>query len=463
MNRLLQKYQLVIFVNLLLLFMISSCTKEEIIDVEETPDLILGPDIALQWNKFLLEIERFTPGYRPTVSSRTMGYIGITAYEAIIPGRSDQYRSIASQLPGLSIPEYTKGVEYNWALVLNSAYERAFQHFFEIAPTEQQAKLFSLANSIYDKIGISDPADVRQRSIAHGRNIANAVYQWSTEDEFGHQGYLKNTDPNYIPPSGTGLWQPTYPDYTAALTPQWGKVRTFVANEDDKCDPPLEYSENPNSQLYAQALETRNIVNRIRQGYNQEDLWIAEFWSDDCPIVTFTPAGRWIAIGNQVVEGHVDDVEKALYIYAKLGIALADAGIRSWAEKYRFNYLRPIDYIRNVMKDEEWNSVMCPDGSHHFTPPFPTYPSGHATFGGAASTVLTSIMGSNFDMTDRCHEGRQEFNGTPRSYNSFDEMSEENAYSRIPMGVHFRMDSDAGAKLGKQIGRKVSSEIDWIK
>ena len=106
---------------------------------------------------------------------------------------------------------------------------------------------------------------------------------------------------------------------------------------------------------------------------------------------------------------------------------------------------------------------MCPDGTHYFTPPFPTYPSGHATFGGAAAAVLSNIMGHNFAMTDRCHENRKEFNGTPRSYQSFDEMCDENAYSRIPMGVHFRMDSEAGVKLGKQIGRRVNTDIDWIK
>lgn len=461
MNRILRNKHLLWCISLLIVF--TACKEDHPIDIDDT-DTIHTPEIALQWNKFLLEIERYTPGYRPTVSSRTMAYIGVTAYEAVIPGKSDHFRSIASQLPGLSVPGISFGEKYNWELVLNAAYERAFQHYFETAPTEQQARMISLANSIYDKIGIEDFSEVRQRSISHGRRIADAVYDWSTRDDFGHRGYLRTIDPGYHPPLGQGLWQPTYPDYTPALTPRWGKVRTFVADEDDKCDPPLPYSDNPNSQIYAQALETRNLVNRIKQGHNGEDRWIAEFWSDDCPIVTFTPAGRWISIGNQIIEGgHIDNMEKALYLYAKLGIALCDAGIRSWGEKFRFNYLRPIDYIRNVIQDSSWNTIMCPDGSHYFTPPFPTYPSGHATFSAAAATVLSNIMGYNFSMTDRCHEDRTEFKGTPRSFNNFEEMCEENAYSRIPMGVHFRMDSEAGTKLGKKIGRKVNMEIDWIK
>ena len=32
-----------------------------------------------------------------------------------------------------------------------------------------------------------------------------------------------------------------------------------------------------------------------------EDQWIAEFWSDDVRGLTFSPAGRWISITNQIV------------------------------------------------------------------------------------------------------------------------------------------------------------------
>ena len=35
-------------------------------------------------------------------------------------------------------------------------------------------------------------------------------------------------------------------------------------------------------------------------------------------------------------------------------------------------------------------------------------------------------------------------------------MAEENAYSRIPLGVHWRMDCKAGIDLGYVIGRKVN-------
>lgn len=142
-------------------------------------------------------------------------------------------------------------------------------------------------------------------------------------------------------------------------------------------------------------------------------------------------------------------------------MAVCDAGIRAWGEKYRFNLLRPVDYIQNEMGHNTWNSIMCPDGAgQFFTPAFPTYPSGHGTFGGAAAEVLTAEFGTNFAMTDKCHKNRTEFNGTPRSFNSFYEMAQENAYSRLPIGVHFRMDSEAALDLGYKVGRRVNN-LPW--
>ena len=177
--------------------------------------------------------------------------------------------------------------------------------------------------------------------------------------------------------------------------------------------------------------------------------------------MTFTPAGRWVAIANQALEQTSANLEKAVVVQAKLGMALCDAGIRCWGEKYRFNLLRPVDYIRNVMGHDQWNSIMCPDGSgQYFTPQFPTYPSGHGTFGSASAEVLTAEFGQQFILTDKCHQARHDFIGTPRTFSSFYEMAAENAYSRIPIGVHFRMDAEAAVDLGYKIGRKVNN-LPW--
>jgi hypothetical protein len=453
-----------------LLLFLQACREDAPLFEEEEDDIkeVLDPqdldfDIARDWMDLQLEVERFTPGYRPPTAARSLAYTALAAYEAVAPA-TDNFRSIQTEFGVLEIPSIDSELRYNWEIVLNTCYSECLGYFYPTAPTAQQSSMLQMERAWRIQLEEEeDDLEVIERSINRGRAIAEIIYNWSTTDETGHESYLKNTDPNYSPPQGPGLWQPTYPDYAAALFPNFGDVRTFAAGKDVKVKDPLPYSEDPGSQLYAQALETMNWVNEIKAGDKYEDKWIAEFWSDDCPILTFTPAGRWIAITSQVMERNGIDLAKALYSYAKVGIALSDAGVRSWDEKYRINYLRPIDYIHEVMGETDWNTIMCPDGSgQYFTPNFPTYPSGHATFSAAAAEVLSDIYGNHFPFTDRCHEGRSEFLGTPRSYQSFLEMAEENAISRVPLGVHFRMDSESGTDLGRKVGREVN-KLKWHK
>lgn len=444
---------------------LSGCRDEEVIvdDTDLKKPQEYNYELALQWNELVLEIERFTPGYRPPVSGRALGYIGLAAYESILPGMSDEYNSLEDEFGGLVLPKAVSGDAYHWPTVLTACYAKSLELFFPTAPSEQLFKVFRLRNELFLEYKNALDPEIFDRSSDFGRQVAQAVYNWSATDQIGHQAYLRNTVASYQPPQGPGLWQPTYPDYSQALLPYWGEVRSFVADESDITPAPLAYSEQPGSPIYQQALEARNKVTQINQGQLGEDKWIADFWSDDCPILTFTPAARWIAVANQVIEREETSLALAIETYARVGMALCDAGIRAWHEKYRWNYLRPIDYIRDVQNDPNWNTVMCPDGSgNYFTPPFPAYPSGHATFSAVAAEVLTDLYGEGYDFVDRCHEGRTEFDGRPRTFNDFYEMAEENGYSRIPLGVHFKMDSDAGLNLGYRIGRKVN-ELPWRK
>ncbi|MGH1433554.1 MAG: vanadium-dependent haloperoxidase [Lewinella sp.] len=443
------------------LLMVSSCQQDDDILVTSSPASEFSYKIPLTWNQLFLEVERYSPGYKPPVSARNFAHINLIAYEAIVHGSNGKYQSFSGHYSGLAIafPEY--GEEYNWEISLNAAYEKAFELYFPTAPAEQQFQMLDVSHALRSELQSLVAPDVYQRSVEYGQSVAQAVYDWSAADFWGHEGYLSNTDPGYVGPSGVALWKPTYPDFQPALLPHWGKVRTFAANSSDVVPPPPSFSTVPGSQLYEEAMETRTLVNEIRAGNNEEDYWIAEFWSDDCPILTFTPSGRWVSITNQLIAIERLNMLETVTAYAKVGMALSDAGVKCWGEKYRYNCLRPIDYIREYMDDPDWNTVMCPDGSGGFyTPNFPTYPSGHATFSGAASVVLEDIFGENYIFTDRSHEGRTEFKSTPRTFNSFREMALENAYSRVPLGVHFMSDSDAGSDLGFTIGSKVV-ELPW--
>lgn len=449
-----------ILASMLLLLFVTACQDNDTLVPDAQLTASFDKEVVVRWNELLLEVERFTPGYLPPVAARSFGYIGLAAYETAVPGMPD-YKSLANTFDGLHLPASQGSDTYHYPAALNSAYATMIHLLYPTAPAAQVSKVLALQNELNAKYQSDISADRYQTSIQWGKSIAEAVYTWSLTDAVGHEGYLHNTDPAYIPPAGPGRWQPTYPNYGAALLPHWGDVRTFAAKPDDRCEDPLPYSADENSEFYVQAKETENKVNLIRQGANYEDKWIAQFWSDDCPALTFTPAGRWIAIANQALENTSANLEKAVVVQAKVGMAVCDAGIRCWGEKYRFNLLRPVDYIRTTLGHTTWNTIMCPDGAgQFFTPAFPTYPSGHGTFGAAAAEVLTAEFGASFSMTDKCHKDRFDFIGTPRTYQSFYEMASENAYSRIPIGVHFRMDAEAATDLGYKVGRRVN-QLPW--
>ncbi|HNM27943.1 MAG TPA: vanadium-dependent haloperoxidase, partial [Saprospiraceae bacterium] len=157
------------------------------------------------------------------------------------------------------------------------------------------------------------------------------------------------------------------------------------------------------------------------------------------------------------------DLQTAVVCNAKLGLALNDAGVGAWNSKYYYNVERPETYIRRVI-DPNWHTNLDNPitGDKGITPSFPAYPSGHATFGAAGAEVLASMFGYAYAMTDRCHETRGEFIGKPRTFGSFYEMAQENGWSRVPLGVHFRMDAEEGVRYGTEIGRQVNN-LPWKK
>jgi len=414
--------------------------------LEEPLEYRNATEIALSWNRLALDLERHTMGYRPPVSARMYAYVEMAAYEASLPALRD-YNSMETYVSGYEklYPKFGEGQFYLPAS-LNAAYAQILRHFFPTAPAslKQQIDLLEKKNteSFLEKTNV----EIADQSVAFGKSVAGAIWAWSLTDREGHEGHLYNYDHGYEPPVCKGCWNPTGEHPSPALLPYWGQVRPFVAEMAEiSMKPPVGYDEAPGSKFYTEVMEVYSVSKPL----SKENRWIAEFWSDDLPGLTLSPAGRWISIANQAFEKARPPFPLLIETYLKTGLALCDAGIIVWKGKYQFNVQRPETYIRAQI-NPDWNAL-------HDTPSFPAYPSGHAAFGTAASVVLTEALGGNFQLTDRTHEKRPEFASTPRSYRSFDEMSKENAASRVLLGVHYRMDCEEGIRLGKIIGQKVVS------
>lgn len=150
------------------------------------------------------------------------------------------------------------------------------------------------------------------------------------------------------------------------------------------------------------------------------------------------------------------NLEETAYFYCKLGIGLNDAAVGAWGSKYTYNTERPETFVQAHI-DPNFEPILGDAiNVKGMTPPFPAYPSGHSTFGGLQAGIFNEFFGRNYTFTDNCHLGRIEFLGRPRTFTSWDQMGEENALSRIPLGVHVRMDCEEGLRLGHLIAKRVN-------
>jgi vanadium chloroperoxidase len=173
-------------------------------------------------------------------------------------------------------------------------------------------------------------------------------------------------------------------------------------------------------------------------------------------------------------------------LLALTNVAMADAGIFSWKEKWNYEYWRPLTGVRDdgrpAHADPFWLSLGAPATNTNdapFKPPFPAYPSGHATFGGAAFQILRRYYNGRvgtwapeepdtiaFDFVSEELDGvsrdlRDKYDPTtpiteqpgivrtrvPRHFSSVWEAIFENAISRVYLGVHWRFDAAAARDI----------------
>lgn len=396
-------------------------------------------DVLAGWYTLLLNLVRHTATYSPPVASRAFAYVGVTAYEATASG-DDHLKSLAGQLNGLkALPQREKGKAYDEALVLNAALDAALHDFFSNTGPSGQHALAAHSAKEKAELATGVAPDVAKRSAAYGLTLEKAILAWSKSDGGAvveNLGFPKTYDVSKLP----GHWVPTntYQLQQHPLLPDWGKNRSVAMPDGATCPlpPPPQYSEDPDSDFYKAAKEVYDTKNNL----TPEQKTIARFWSDD-PGLSWTPPGHWVGIVLDIMRDKNLPAAKASEALARVGIAIADGFIGCWHEKYKYDYIRPITFIKKVI-DPKWETLLI-------TPPFPEYPSGHSSQTGAAAEALTAVFGDNFAFDDTTHD--RDGLGV-RHFASFRAAAEEAAISRLYGGIHFRAAIEQGLVQGKCIG-----------
>lgn len=447
---------------LYVLIVFFSCNKNNVDKTDPVPLDNLPSAVAVQWADMTLYTIRFSAFNSPTYTSRSLGYLGLAMYESVVNG-DPSHLSMNGQLNGLTLPLPEKNTGYQWELVLNAAEDTLLKLLYPAPGNSHRFihdKIDVLYRQLYTEHSKNISLNVANHSIKFGQAIALAIYQWSLTDG-GEQGYARNFEPGYAFPSGPSYWVPPVRGQVVSsfpLHPRWGNNRTFVtANGNIPIPSIVPFSTDTSSAYY----KLYKAVYDKDHSLTQEEMEIAAWWGDD-PTETFSPPGHSYYIANLAVKKSNASLMTAAEAYARTGIAVADAFINCWKAKVVYFNERPSSYVKKYIQSD-WVQFW-PE------PPFPAFPSGHATQGAAAAAVLTDLFGDSFSFTDNSHEGFRRYDSPrflgltypARNFKSFWEAANECAYSRFLGGIHTQQDNDAGAKEGTSVGQNVNL-LHWKK
>ena len=387
--------------------------------------------------------------FSPPVASRIYAYPAIAAYE-IIAAEDEGLITLSGQLNGLeAIPQRDQEANYDITLAAMHAYLQTGK-----ALIFSEARIEQHQEEMLADFAAKMPEQVYERSLDYGNAVSMHILEWANNDNYKET----RTFPKYTITDNPAKWQPTPPDYMEGIEPHWKDIRTFILDSSTQFvpQPPTTYSTAKDSRFFTEAIEVYEAVKNATPEMTE----IAEFW--DCnPYVShhvghvmfatkkITPGGHWIGITGQACRKAGATFNQSIEIYTRVSIALADAFISCWDEKYRSNLVRPETFI-NENIDPEWVPTLQ-------TPPFPEHTSGHSVISSAAGEVLTDYFGDSFAFTDSVEV---EYGLPVRNFDSFRDAYAEAAISRLYGGIHYMPAIEYGVEQGKNVGAMVIARLN---
>jgi len=400
----------------------------------------------------------------PGRSSRAMAIVHIAVFDAI-NAVGGGYRSY-TDLPRVHQPTSLK------AAIATAAHDTLVALF----PSQRER---------FDRALATDLSHIpngprERRGVTLGRRAAAAILARRAADGAQHAEPVVGVD--YIPSDQPGRWRPDpiSPD-PLALGARWAEVAPFVlASATQFRIPPPPALDSPE---YAVAFaETQRLggdgaVTPTERTADETHAGL--YWAYDGTPSLCAPPRLYNQLALTIATQQNLDIVDLARLLALVNVTLADTGIAVWESKYYYEFWRPITGIReadpgtgptglgdgnpDTVGDPTFTPLGAPASNlsaPNFTPPFPSYPSGHAGFGGALFQTLRNFFGTDAIAFTFVSD---EFNGAttdnqgivrpllPRSFSSLSQAEEENGQSRIFLGIHWRFDKTEGIALGRQV------------
>lgn len=403
---------------------------------------LVRADVVLDWNETASAVLLANESLQnPGMASRTMAMMNVAMYDAL--------NSIEPEYETF----YRHGPRLNGART-DAAMAAAAHGVLSAVYPDQSAIINQALTDSYSTIP-NDAARVLGQQ--RGASVAVNVVQARSGD--GYDSMVQ-----YTPIGGPGNWTPDPLNPTQeAWGPEWGALQPFALPDANSFMPPPMPALD--SQEYADAFNEVKELGALNSATRtQEQTDIGYFWAYD-RLGMGSPMRMFNQILRTVSTNEGNDTAENARLFAMASVAMTDAGVVAWDAKFDYDLWRPVTGIRqadtdgnlDTEADPNWTPLGAPGGDGpDFTPPFPTYISGHATFGGAVFEVLKDFYGTDaisFDVTS------EEMPGMVRSFDSFSQAMAENGRSRVYLGIHWNYDDLVGQTTGMEVADFVGANF----
>jgi hypothetical protein len=455
------------------------------------------PTAVYQWIDFVGEVsgrdsDRFSP--RPPILSRTMAIIATAMYDA---WAAYDDKAVGTRLHDKLRRPAAERTQANKEKAIAYAAYRAILYVY---PKEADWVREEFRKMGHDPDNAS--TDVKTPE-GVGNVAANALIEYRRNDGSNADGKMegsdgtpysdytgykpKNTAQNFVDKTAWcpipfrdakgGTYSPGF------LHPQCFKVKPFALTSTDQFRPP------PPPQWGSEQLK-REVDEAIQVNANLtlEQKAIVEFMREG-PRST-GQSGHWLQFAQDISRRDKHTLDQDVKLYFSVTNAVFDAFMACWEAKRHYDTGRPYWWVRHYYKDQMVDGWLGPGkGSgkvkaedwypyspyEFVTPPFPGYPSGHASASGAGARILELFTGSDHYgavayqvagyMTERDFGASkmQARAGVPAAdipdskavvrlpLPTFTATAEMAAMSRLWGGYHIRVDNDEGLVLGRKV------------
>ena len=215
--------------------------------------------------------------------------------------------------------------------------------------------------------------------------------------------------------------------------------------------PPIELASNAYAKDY---LEVSTVGASTSADRPADRADVVRLYAGASPSYVLSMATRQIAVGRKT---SLSENARAL---ALIQMAVSDALVASFMNKYHYNRWRPETGIRNGASDGNEKT----DGDAGFvtfirTPCFPSYPSNHASGTSGGLEVMRRLFGdAGHDITitgSVAALGSLPAAVITLHYTQLKEIAADVDDARVYGGIHWRSDQDAGSVLGRAIATEV--------